>query len=85
MAKPWCAVIAATKDIAEIYLDAFGLSREMWAIYRHEDSLHGRLFDRIVVIRPHWRMDFEETARFERQITEHWRHRVETGGHFKVI
>ena len=83
--KPWCAIIAASKDIAEQHLDAFGLSKEIWATFRHDASMAGHRFERVVVIRPHWQMDHPETERFERQIVEHWHPRIAPGGSFKVI
>jgi hypothetical protein len=85
IAKPWCAVIAASKDIAERYLDAFGLSPEIWETIRHDASTMGKRFQRVVVIRPHWQMEFEEVERFERQLKEQWWTLVAIGGSLKVI
>lgn len=83
--KPWCAVIAASQDIAEQYLDAFGLSREIWTTIRHDAYTAGKRFERVVVIRPHWQMDPDEAARFEQQIISQWHVLTAPGGSFKVI
>jgi hypothetical protein len=82
---PPCAIFAASEDIAEQYLDAFGLSREIWATFRHDAAVTGRQFDRIVVIRPHWQMDAEEITRFENVTVDHWMPRLVSGGNFKII
>jgi hypothetical protein len=85
MAIPWNAVIAASKDIAEQYMEAFGLTSEMWEALGYGASPAGRQFDRIVVIRPHWQMDAEEIARFEQVTVDHWITRLGPGGHLKII
>jgi len=82
--KPWCAVIAETVDIAEQYLDAFGLSREIWKPLTLSQSTMGFAFDRIVVIRPHWRTTAAEINEFERQVSD-WFLRVNRGGVYKII
>lgn len=84
MSKPWCAVIAATDDVARQYMDAFGLSPEIWEPLSHGAALMARTFHRIVVIRPHWRMSPIEIEDFEENI-ERIRLRVARDGHFKVI
>lgn len=84
MTKPWCAVIAATIDIARQYMDAFGLSPEVWEPLHHGASLMGLTFHRVVVIRPHWRMCPIEIDDFEENI-QRIRLRVAQDGHFKVI
>jgi hypothetical protein len=81
---PWCAVIAATQEIALQYMDAFGLSSEIWRPMSHGDALLAHVFDRIVVIRPHWRMCPIEIEDFEENI-QRIRLRVSQDGHFKVI
>ena len=84
MPKPWCAVIAATTDIARQYMDAFSLSPEIWEPLDHGACLMARRFDRIVVIRPHWTMSPIEIEDFEENI-QRIRMRVECDGQFKVI
>jgi hypothetical protein len=84
MTEPWCAVIAATQDIARQYMDAFGLSPEIWRPIAHGDALLAHVFDRIVVIRPHWRLSPIEIEDFEENI-HRIRCRVAQGGQFKVI
>lgn len=85
MAKPWCAVIAANEAIGEAYLKAFGLSKEIWEIIRHDASTMGKRFERVVVIRPHWQMDAYEHSMFERQIREQWITLISVDGSFHVI
>jgi hypothetical protein len=81
---PWCAVIAATEDIARQYIEAFGLSREVWEPMSHGVAMSSRIFHRIVMIRPHWRMCPIEIEDFEENV-QRVRMRVERDGHFKVI
>lgn len=81
---PWCAVIAETVDIAEQYIDAFGLSREIWQPLRTSQSRMGFAFDRIVIIRPHWRTTPAEINAFELDVSD-WFIRLNRGGSFKVI
>lgn len=83
-AKPWNAVIAATSDIARQYMDAFGLTDEMWQPLTHAQNTSGFAFDRIVVIRPHWRTTPAEINEFDRQVSD-WFLRLNRGGVFKII
>lgn len=83
--KPWCAIIAASEDIAAQYRAAFGLSDEIWAVIRHDADTRGQQFERVVVIRPHWQVDAEEAARFEEQIMTQWRTLVAPGGWLTII
>lgn len=83
-AKPWNAVIAATVDIARQYMDAFGLTDEMWQPLTLSQSTSGFAFDRIVIIRPHWRTTPAEINEFELQVSD-WFLCVNRGGVYKVI
>ncbi|WP_439357825.1 hypothetical protein [Bradyrhizobium sp. DASA03007] len=82
--EPWCAVIAPTEDVARQYMDAFGLSAEIWKPLMLSQSTMGFQFDRIVIIRPHWRTTPAEINEFERQVSD-WFLRVNRGGVIKVI
>lgn len=84
MSQPWCAVFAATSDIACQYRDAFCLSPEIWEAMSHGDALMARTFLRVVVIRPHWKMSPIEIEDFEENI-QRIRLRVVKDGYFKVI
>jgi hypothetical protein len=83
-AKPWCAVIAETEHIAEQYIVAFGLSREIWEPRTHGESPVGLSYDRIVIIRPHWRVTPEQYSAFQAQAAP-WMRAVAPDGHFKII
>ncbi|MGX9944891.1 hypothetical protein ACTG4Q_20730 [Bradyrhizobium denitrificans] len=83
--RPWCAIIAASQDIAAQYIAAFGLSPEIWTAIRHDAATAGQQFERVVVIRPHWQMDQDEAARFEQQIIDQWRALVAPGGWLTII
>jgi hypothetical protein len=84
MTQPWCAVFAATKDIARLYLEAFCLSEEIWEPMAHGDALLARTFLRVVVIRPHWQMSPIEIEDFEENI-QRIRLRIMQDGQLKVI
>ena len=84
MAKPWNSVIAETIHIAEQYIDAFGLSKEMWEARTHGESPAGVQYHRIVVIRPHWRVTPEQYPAFQAQAAP-WMKAVAPNGHFKII
>ena len=83
-AKPWCAVVAETRHIAEQYIDAFGLSREIWEPRTYGESTRGLRYDRIVMIRPHWRVTGEQYTAFQQQAAP-WMRVVAPDGHFKII
>ncbi|ARQ95374.1 hypothetical protein [Bradyrhizobium phage BDU-MI-1] len=85
MARPWNAIIAASEAIGQTYMQAFGLSPEIWEIIRHDASTMGKRFERVVVIRPHWQMDAYEHEMFERQLREQWHTLVSVTGSLNVI
>ncbi|MDB5603473.1 MAG: hypothetical protein JWP25_373 [Bradyrhizobium sp.] len=84
MATPWNAVIAETMHIAVQYMDAFGLSTEMWEARTLSESPAGLFYERMVVIRPHWRVTPEQIVAFERHV-HGWAGRVSPTGKFKII
>jgi hypothetical protein len=84
LATPWNAVVAVTESIAEQYIDAFGLSREMWARKKIDDAATGWRLHRIVIIRPHWHLAGAEYSSFQ-IAAQAWMSRVAPDGHFKII
>jgi hypothetical protein len=85
MATPWNAVIAPSLHIAEQHMDAFGLSREMWEPFAYGASLAGRQFNRIVVLRPHWRTKPEEIAAFDNEVVPRWASQTGVGGTITIV
>lgn len=83
-AKPWNAVIATTRDIAEQYIDAFGLSHEMWEARGLGERKPGERFHRIVIVRPHWHISGAEYSEFQTK-AETWVAAVDVDGYFKII
>lgn len=74
---PWNAVVASTKHIAEQYIKAFNIGDEVWEGFGVGESIRGRGFDRVVMIRPHWNMGSYEILEFEKEI-DHWRTRLQS-------
>ncbi|MGJ4953056.1 hypothetical protein [Bradyrhizobium sp. HKCCYLS20291] len=78
------AIVAVTIAVAEQYISAFGLDTRHWRVFRHSDNPAGRRFDRLVIIRPHWRVTSEQITAFEDTI-QSWFSRVDSAGHITVI
>ncbi|WP_316200929.1 MULTISPECIES: hypothetical protein [unclassified Bradyrhizobium] len=78
------AIVAATIAVAEQYISAFGLDTKHWRVFRHSDNPAGRCFDRLVIIRPHWRVTPEQIAAFEDSVHS-WFSRVDSDGHITVL
>lgn len=78
------AVIAEITHIAEQYIKAFGLDTRFWRVFRHSDNPAGHRFDRLVIIRPHWRVTFEQYAAFEERC-ENWFTRVSHDGQYAIL
>lgn len=78
------AVIAETTHIAEQYIKAFGLDTRFWRTFRHGDNPAGLRLDRVVIIRPHWRVTFEQYAAFEDRC-EAWLSRVSPRGQLTIL
>ena len=84
MATPWNAVIAETKHIAEQYMEAFGLSTEMWDPRALAEDSAGLFYERMVVIRPHWSVTAEQLVTFEQHVAG-WTRRVSRAGKLKIL
>jgi hypothetical protein len=81
----WNAVVAVTTDIAEQYRNAFNLSREVWDCWAHAAQMTGKIYHRIVVLRPHWRTTAAELNAFDQIVNDYWRTRLEPGGTIKIL
>jgi hypothetical protein len=76
-----CAIVAGTEHIAEQYAEAFNL--EGWSIFELGAPIGSRLFDRVVIIRPHWGSG--GTQQLVDQCIEHWRTKISQVGTLKVL
>ena len=84
-ANPWNAVVAATKDIAVQWIEAFNLSKEMWLPTSHDADLKGARFERIVMIRPHWRQTAEQITAFDVDVVPRWAAHLAPGATLRII
>lgn len=78
------AIVAETISIAEQYLKAFGLDTRLWRTFRTSDNPAGLRLDRLVIIRPHWRVTAEQITEFEARC-HCWVSLVDANGQFTII
>ena len=81
--KPFL-VVAYHKEIAEQYVEAFGLDKTRWDVSAIYEARTGFRFDRIILIRPHWSMPAVEAIEFEFAIDD-WRTLTGPNDYFKVL
>jgi hypothetical protein len=84
MAKPWNAVVATTVAVAEQYIEAFGLSKEIWVATDLQAVSAGEQYHRLVLIRPHWHISAAEYSDFQSHAAL-WLRRVAPDGHLTII
>jgi hypothetical protein len=56
----------------------------MWEARTLSESPAGLFYERIIVVRPHWRVTPQQLVAFERQV-HGWAGRVSPTGKFKII
>lgn len=77
-------VVAYHKDIAEQYIDAFGLDNAQWDAAAVYENRTGHRFDRVILVRPHWSMSAVDAIEFEFAIDD-WRTLTGPNDYFKVL